>query len=110
MGIVVGVAALLTGGFVDHGLDYAYDVLALRRTLSRLPPERLDYRRGAVEFYQKNIERNGALWELLGEHGPRNYTEDGKVKRVWGLWPQSYQTHLLLARAELDLAKGGGQV
>lgn len=86
---------VFAGSIIDELLDELYDIRALRRTLKIAPTA--NYQTGAVEYYSKLINRNKALYELLGDHASQYYTEDGQTKRIFGLWKQSYETHLALA-------------
>ncbi|KAJ6216782.1 hypothetical protein RDWZM_007939 [Blomia tropicalis] len=88
---------VLAGSIIDQLLDEIYDIRALKQTLQQAPND--EYRRGAEEYYSKLIERNCALYELLGPYGSQFYTEDGRTKRLFGLMSQSYENHLILTRS-----------
>lgn len=87
-GIVWIVAVAVVGVTVDL-LDHVYDIRALKRALRSG-----DFEQGATEFYQKSIERNRALYELLGHYGPTYYRQNGDIPKLLGLWSVSYRTHL----------------
>lgn len=74
----------------DQLLDYIYDLRSLRQTIRRND----QHLKGGQEFYEKLIQRNQALFELLGEQGPKIFTSNGHVKRLFGLYTTSYETHL----------------
>lgn len=42
-----------------------------------------EYARGAVEFYNKTLQRNVALRSLLGSDGPKSYTAAGNLKETF---------------------------
>lgn len=80
-----------TGISTDQLLDYLYDLRSMKLVISQTGPE---YHSGAIEFYQKLIERNQVLHELLGNM--RFFDEDGSAFRLFGLVRQSYHTNLTL--------------
>ena len=42
-----------------------------------------DYYEGAIEYYQKIMQRNAALYQLLGSEGPKRYTKNGEPKGLF---------------------------
>ena len=87
---------VITGAVLDQLLDEWYDIRALRQTL-KLAKAKPEYQIGAIEYYQKLIERNKAMYEMLGDHASHYFTEDGQTRRVFGLLKQSYEKNLALA-------------
>lgn len=84
---------------IDQLLDYLYDIRALKQTINN---DNIQYKLGAQEYYQKLIDRNCALFELLSDYGPDFYSEDGQQKKMFGLYNISYETHLAILSSKFD--------
>lgn len=46
-----------------------------------------DYYEGALEYYEKQMQKNAALYALLGESGRKKFTEDGEEKGLFSTVP-----------------------
>ncbi|OTF69717.1 hypothetical protein BLA29_001198 [Euroglyphus maynei] len=79
----------------DQFLDYVYDLRCLRQTIR----QNQQHVQGGREFYEKLIERNQTMFELLADRGPEFFTPNGNVKRLFGLYTTSFSTHLDLVNS-----------
>ena len=68
---------------VRQSYTYGWNIAADEAAVNQGP----EYYEGAVEYYQKLIQRNAALYELLGSEGPKRYTKDGEPKGLFSSVP-----------------------
>lgn len=100
-GLLGSVCVALAGWLADELIDQTYDIRALNQALTAAD-RREEYAQGAVEYYDKIIQRNQALFKLLKQFGPSFYTEQGEAKSwIAGLFHKSYRSHLELAHIYL---------
>uniref|UniRef100_A0A023FWE8 Putative conserved plasma membrane protein n=1 Tax=Amblyomma parvum TaxID=251391 RepID=A0A023FWE8_AMBPA len=76
-GIIVAFNATMYIGFKD-GMSQYWDKKADRRAAALGS----NYVEGGIEYYEKILQRNRALRELLGSEGERCYTSKGNVNRL----------------------------
>ena len=68
---------------VRQAYHYSWNVAADAKAIH----QGSDYYEGALEYYQKVMQKNAALYVLLGNEGQKMYTEDGEEKGLLSTVP-----------------------